>query len=84
MNTTARGRWRSSRPSGGDWSRATVNAPDLTPRPRSRHRHAHRGRNWVRKADTTITQARSALSELDRLASGGTDGATLGGTEALA
>jgi len=36
------------------------------------------------QSDTTITQARSALSELDRLASGGTDWATLGGTEALA
>ena len=36
------------------------------------------------QSQTTITQARSALSELDRLASGGVDGATLGGAEALA
>ncbi|MFZ2241456.1 MAG: hypothetical protein WAV90_18225 [Gordonia amarae] len=36
------------------------------------------------QSQTTITQARSALSELDRLASGGVDGATLDGAEALA
>lgn len=33
---------------------------------------------------TTIAQARSALAELDRLGSGGIDGATIGGPEALA
>lgn len=36
------------------------------------------------QSQTTIAQARSALSELDRLGSGGVDGATLGGAEALA
>jgi signal transduction histidine kinase len=36
------------------------------------------------QSPTTIAQARSALSELDRLASGGLDGATIGDTESLA